>query len=99
MKGQKVDEETDSARPFEGKGEFYLLQIKTPSVHCGDSQGSNIVSLGLGIYKVNVYLLRPKCYITFYCWTYHCDNVIYVVGSIVAKEHLYVGYHMYCICI
>ena len=30
MKGQKVDEETDSARPFEGKGEFYLLQMKTP---------------------------------------------------------------------
>ena len=30
MKGQKVDKETDSARPFEGKGEFPLLQMKTP---------------------------------------------------------------------
>ena len=29
-KGQKVDEETDSARPFKGKGEFHLLQMKTP---------------------------------------------------------------------
>ena len=32
MKGQKVDEETDSARPFEGKWEFHLLQMKTPIV-------------------------------------------------------------------
>ena len=32
MKGQKVDEKTDFARPFEGKGEFHLLQMKTPLV-------------------------------------------------------------------
>ena len=32
MKGQKVDEESDSACPFEGKGEFYLLQMKTPFI-------------------------------------------------------------------
>ena len=32
MKGQKVDKETDSARPFEGKGGFHLLQMKTPIV-------------------------------------------------------------------
>ena len=35
MKGQKVDEETDSSRPFEEKGEFHLLQMKTPQVKKG----------------------------------------------------------------
>ena len=33
MKGQKVDEETDSASLFEGKGEFHFLQMKTPIVY------------------------------------------------------------------
>ena len=32
MKGQKVDEETDSACLFEGKVKFHLLQMKTPRV-------------------------------------------------------------------
>ena len=58
MKGQSVDEETDSARPFEGKGEFHLLQMKTPIV---DILMCRLLRLLLSTYvHIGLIFFKPK---------------------------------------
>ena len=50
MKRQFVDEEINSGRPFEEKGEFHLLQMKTPNT--GYRLEKLELSVDLSIFRV-----------------------------------------------